>query len=87
MTESIPNTPAHSIFRLNRITTHPDRPEPEARMVFHFAPSEESEPTFHMPLGALLYILDNLIVDGIVPAWRDKGNWRWRAGTPPYALT
>ena len=52
-------------------------------MVFHLAPNEKPDAMFGMPLGALLGILDNLVVAGAVPAWRDKGDWRWRAGATP----
>ena len=52
-------------------------------MVFHLATNEDPEEMFQMPLKGLVHILDNLIVERAVPAWRDKGNWRWRAGFTP----
>ena len=74
---------ARPVFRLKQITTYPKRSEPDTQVVFHLTPGKGPEAPFQMPLRSLLGIIDALIVAGVVPAWRDKGNWRWRAGTRP----
>jgi len=85
MTRNTRANPAQEIFWLKRVALHPDSPEAGARVVFELAPEDENPPNpgFNLNLGGLLSIIDECVVNGAVPAWRDKGRWRKQAGPLP----
>ena len=85
MTGNTRTNPPHNVFWLTRVTPYPDSPDPGARLVFDLAPEDESpsSPGFQLYLGGLLHIIDKCVVNGAVPAWRDKGHWRKQAGSLP----
>ena len=85
MTGNTPATPPHAVFWLKQVALHPDSPDPGARLVFDLAPEDESpsNPGFKLYLGGLLHIIDKCVLNGAVPAWRDKGRWRKQAGPLP----